>query len=639
MYIKSIDIINYGSIKSFQYQARYNEQGNPIPIILLGKNGSGKSLVLANIVDSLIQLKRELYPGYIPEVKGTNYYKIGQLGYINYSSEFSKVNIEYIHNDKVIKYIDIMSRNPKNNIENNSDIRNIVNNDEKFKDNGFYRRLNSSLNINEYNENTYLYFPVDRYYIPNWYNEENYIKVNYEQTENFVGKSTQNMIKVDVLSNIKKWLYDVFLSRTAILTFNNQTVQSVPMILPLHNMILEVFRTIKDDKTITIPNYSYKNSSLPIEGKTINVSDINNLSSGEAMLVSIFLSIIKEYDFSHDNYSLQDITGICIIDEIDLNLHIMQQKEVLPKLIKMFPKVQFVITTHSPFFVKGMQDTFYNECDFVNMPDGHILNDIIEFSEIEKTIELFNIEGSKYIEYTKELKAQLKKISEQTEKITVLMEGKTDANFLIKAYEKLGIEKPNIEIRGLEEKTDGQAGDRTLLKILNIQKSLTSKLIAIFDRDNEDVLKYLKADTLDKLQVVDKSVYAFALPIPSNRNTNDKISIEHYFTDEELMTEDCNKRRLYLAKEFNDIGISHDHSKQCKYLVHNRKKVDDIYVLSGSDDKKTTDLNNQKTFSLSKSDFCNNVCNDIEGFNNFDFSNFKNLIDKIKECVDLIEQK
>ena len=638
MYIKSIDINNYGSIKSFKYQARYNEKGNPIPIILLGKNGSGKSLVLANIVDSLIQQKRELYPQYIPEVKGTNYFKVGQLGYINYSSEYSKVNIEYIHKDKIVKYTDIMSKNPKNTIQNNIDIKQIVNNDEKFKENGFFRRISSPLKTDEYNIGVYLYFPVDRYYVPNWYNKDNYTKVNYEQTESFVGKSTQNIIKVDVLSNIKKWLYDVFLSRTTALISDNQKLQLIPVIMPLHNMILEVFKIIKNDKTITIPNYSYKNKLLPIEGQTINLSDINNLSSGEAMLISIFLSIIKEYDFAHDNYSLQDITGICVIDEIDLNLHISQQKEVLPKLIKMFPRVQFIITTHSPFFVKGMKEIFDDECDFINMPDGHILNDIIEFSEIEKTIEMFNIDGSQYVEYTKELKAQLKKISEQTDKITVLTEGKTDAKFLIKAYEKLGIEMPNIEIRGLEEKTDGQSGDKTLMKILAIQKSLTSRLIAIFDRDNDDILKYLQVDKLDKLTIVDKKVYAFALPIPDHRNKNDKISIEHYFTDEEIMREDNDHRRLYLAKEFNEIGISLDHTKQCKYLVHHRNKVDDIYVLSGSDDKKITDLNNEKNFSLSKSDFCNNVCNDIKNFNNFDFSNFKLLIYKIQECVDLIEQ-
>ena len=240
-----------------------------------------------------------------------------------------------------------------------------------------------------------------------------------------------------------------------------------------------------------------------------------------------------------------------------------------------------------------MKEIFDDECDFINMPDGHILNDIIEFSEIEKTIEMFNIDGSQYVEYTKELKAQLKKISAQTDKITVLTEGKTDAKFIIKAYEKLGIEMPNIEIRGLEEKTDGQSGDKTLKKILAIQKSLTSRLIAIFDRDNDDILKYLQVDKLDKLTIVDKKVYAFALPIPNHRNKNDKISIEHYFTDEEIMREDNDHRRLYLAKEFNEIGISFDHTKQCKYLVHHRNKVDDIYVLSGSDDKKKTDLNNE----------------------------------------------
>lgn len=47
----------------------------------------------------------------------------------------------------------------------------------------------------------------------------------------------------------------------------------------------------------------------------------------------------------------EDLLGIVIIDEIDVHLHISLQKKVLPFLIKAFPRVQFIVSTHSPFVI------------------------------------------------------------------------------------------------------------------------------------------------------------------------------------------------------------------------------------------------------------------------------------------------
>lgn len=637
MKLKNISIKNYGNILNFDYEFRFDKKGNPVPLVLIGQNGSGKSLVVANIVDALIEVKRSLYNS-IPEVKDAKYFKVGKKSYINKNNYFSMVNINFNYGEnKELNYLDLMSYDVERFKEEYPDTVKQIDNFNQFEENGFLRNVKNLPKENEFTQESYVYFPVDRYYVPNWFNEENYQKLNYDDDNRFVGKSSQNLIKTNVLSNIKKWLYDVFLSRTYLIANTKNGLSQMPINSILTDNILMVLQAIKSDGSIKIPQYSYKNLEFPISGNNLNVNDINNVSSGEAMLISIFLSLIKEFDFNHSDFELKDIHGVCIIDEIDLNLHIKQQQETLPQLIKMFPGVQFVITTHSPFFVKGMQEIFNDECDFLSMPNGNILNNIIEFSEIEKAIEIFNINGNQYIEYTKDLKLQLKKLSEIKDKITVLTEGKTDADFIKKAYEKLGISMPNIEIRGLDEKTDGQTGDKTLKKILSVQKSLNNKLIAIFDRDNPSILDYLNTDMSDELTVVDKKVYAFALPIPNHRTKDERISIEHYFSDDELLTEDKNGYRLYQAKEFNKNGIAVDNSKICKYLVFNREEVNDIYILSGSGDKKVTDLSGAKNYSLSKADFCKNVCNDIEKFNNFNFENFRVLIEKIGKIIEMIE--
>ena len=58
MYLKEINIENYGSIKKINYKLPFYENGNPKPLVLIGKNGSGKTLLISNIVHALIEMKR-----------------------------------------------------------------------------------------------------------------------------------------------------------------------------------------------------------------------------------------------------------------------------------------------------------------------------------------------------------------------------------------------------------------------------------------------------------------------------------------------------------------------------------------------------------------------------------------------------
>src|SRR5690606_11707208 len=86
----------------------------------------------------------------------------------------------------------------------------------------------------------------------------------------------------------------------------------------------------------------------------------NHLSSGEALLLSIFGALLKDFDSISKNgtNNLDQVKGVVVIDEIDLNLHIDYAKNVLPQLMKLFPNVQFIVTSHSPFFLLGMKETY-----------------------------------------------------------------------------------------------------------------------------------------------------------------------------------------------------------------------------------------------------------------------------------------
>lgn len=50
----------------------------------------------------------------------------------------------------------------------------------------------------------------------------------------------------------------------------------------------------------------------------------------------------------------KETEGVVLIDELDLHLHPNWQRVIVPNLLSLFPKLQFVATTHSPFIVQSL---------------------------------------------------------------------------------------------------------------------------------------------------------------------------------------------------------------------------------------------------------------------------------------------
>lgn len=62
---------------------------------------------------------------------------------------------------------------------------------------------------------------------------------------------------------------------------------------------------------------------------------------------------LEEPIVEYVSYNAQDLFGIVIIDELDLHLHPKWQRELPGLLSKVFPKVQFIASTHSPIPLLG----------------------------------------------------------------------------------------------------------------------------------------------------------------------------------------------------------------------------------------------------------------------------------------------
>ena len=91
------------------------------------------------------------------------------------------------------------------------------------------------------------------------------------------------------------------------------------------------------------------------------IPSLQSLSEGQSQLFHLFATIIRYGERDDINRSIhlsRDITGIVLIDEIDAHLHPSLQYEVVPQLIKLFPKVQFIVSSHSPLFLLGMEKAY-----------------------------------------------------------------------------------------------------------------------------------------------------------------------------------------------------------------------------------------------------------------------------------------
>jgi predicted ATP-binding protein involved in virulence len=70
------------------------------------------------------------------------------------------------------------------------------------------------------------------------------------------------------------------------------------------------------------------------------------------------LSIV--FDIAYRNYILNGISepkGIVFIDEVELHLHPTLAQEVLERLHKTFPLVQFIVSTHSPLVISNLKQS------------------------------------------------------------------------------------------------------------------------------------------------------------------------------------------------------------------------------------------------------------------------------------------
>lgn len=130
-----------------------------------------------------------------------------------------------------------------------------------------------------------------------------------------------------------------------------------------------------DEESIHI-EYDYKKYDFKIRQNGREPFSFNELSDGYSSVIYIVSDLILRMDKNwllEDKISEYDYQGIVLIDELETHLHIELQKKIFPFLTKFFPKIQFIVTTHSPYILNSISNA--------------------KAYEIERQVELDNLSG------------------------------------------------------------------------------------------------------------------------------------------------------------------------------------------------------------------------------------------------------
>ncbi|MCY4528323.1 MAG: AAA family ATPase, partial [Chloroflexi bacterium] len=452
--------------------------------------------------------------------------------------------------------------------------------------------------------NCILYFPFNRFEDPAWLNRGNLTaQAEFADRQPMLAHTERRAIATSPLEQNRNWLVDVIYDRRV------SETRSVRVPLPspgedkpwyveaeqaetrdhdesVLRTALEIVRTILLDET----NASFRlgrrhHRFVALHGDNgLIVPNIFQLSSGETSLLNIFLSILRDFEWGGSRFSdTTDVRGTVVVDEIDLHLHTLHQFEVLPLLIRMFPRVQFILTTHSPLFVLGMTQVL-GEAGFAlhRLPDGHRISPE-EFSEFGDAYSAFSS--------TRRFVDDLEEAVRTATSPVLLTEGDTDCRYLERAAELLGKEATldSFVVRAAD-------GSANLTKVWRhpMPGLFAQKVLLLFDCDENK-------PNGNRGQILQRSVpFCPDNPIPSG--------IENLFSRQTL-----EKARLH-SSAF--IDIEHEHQRTHRGV---QAVIPEKWAVNSDE----------------KTNLCDWLC---ENGTAEDFAHFQAVFDLLEEAIDAIPQ-
>lgn len=393
-------------------------------LIITGKNGSGKTRFLRQLENNLINNLNFKYQ----DLERENLLKYIKYGIDNFSKSLD------FKNEEIKFYYDLKNKNfsedefKKNLFQLHSiflkkdakfriDTQNYITNTSEDIKNSHRKEINPNKISEEYyyyNNPEYIIdfmnrinISIDQYIkisksfkiSPNNFNKDKIFVFDASRVENdrFIARvfrDYESYKKDNNKTNIEEALEAYLIlnkSKLISITEQQETIEKVSKeIKKLGNWLNKVENDLKfilENPNIRISFNHQSDQVLLVDSQKNSFFTFGSLSSGFKAIFNIYANLLMRAQIQ--NLAPENLAGIAIIDEIDVHLHISLQKKVLPFLITAFPKIQFIVSTHSPFVITSTND----DTVVYDISSGEFFEDDLSRYSYESVIKgLFHIE-------------------------------------------------------------------------------------------------------------------------------------------------------------------------------------------------------------------------------------------------------
>ncbi|WP_095880235.1 AAA family ATPase [Fibrobacter sp. UWS1] len=203
----------------------------------------------------------------------------------------------------------------------------------------------------------------------------------------------------------------------------------------------DCLRSIFDDSNLDLifdyHKYSFSIQSL---GKVFKFTE---LSAGYAAALDIVSDLMLKMQKKGSLTRAYEKPGIVIIDEPETHLHLSLQRQIMPILTKLFPHVQFIVATHSPFVLSSIENAIA-----FDLENKETVEDLTEYSYDSLAEGYFGVSLESGI-----LATRLERLEELIKRTNLSSSESCELDRLIKNFDKMSeIASPLIKGRFMELK-------------------------------------------------------------------------------------------------------------------------------------------------------------------------------------------
>jgi predicted ATPase len=498
LYLQHVLVLNSGSIRDFELEMQFHDNGNPKPLILVGPNGTGKTNLLSLVADGLVEIAARVFSDVVSPWPGGGHQYFRLLSQLNarIGSRFELGALKFGEAEQHFHFESTFGKVDEDEVK--ARLSWWTEATDWLSEDGGKRAYGDNKQIEQvFREECHVFFPSNRWEKPHWSVDD----FGNDETV-FVDRLTGILRKpirvATALSDVKPWLVDIFLDQMIDVgqlvgnstEMRNQlladTLKQGTALVNFNHLLQTILQT-PQARLVRSGRTAGSRKLQVYDGDNLLLPSLESLSSGQSSLLAIFGTVLRYADRGTIASPMTEMKGIVLIDEIDAHLHANLQHDILPGLMARFPKIQFIVTSHSPLFPLGMEKIFGEDAiHMVEMPTGKRIT-AERFGEFLASFEMLKTTGA--------FEESIAEMVARQNRPLVLCEGETDPKYMRTAAELLGFDHLVTEVNWdwVGTVVDGVARDggkdrlRHAKKLLrNNPLLLKTDTLLLFDCDTDE---------------------------------------------------------------------------------------------------------------------------------------------------------